>query len=216
MLKLESIKIKKGDKVIFSDLNIIFEKGKSYALVGSSGGGKTTLLNIIAGFEKVKEGIVLFDNQDIQKINNTLFYRKRLGYLFQNYGLVENMTILKNIEMGIAFKKWSKKLKQEKIQNVLDILNLKTDLKRKVSTLSGGEQQRIALARLILKEPDLILADEPTGSLDAKNGEMIMSHLLNMISDNKTIIIATHDLDLAAKCDEVIDIERFKSNMTVN
>ncbi|MHD0398160.1 ATP-binding cassette domain-containing protein [Staphylococcus simulans] len=210
MLKLENINIKKGKKAIINQLNFTFERGNSYALIGPSGGGKTTLLNTIAGFETLKEGTVIFEGKDLKKVNHTLYYRDKLGYLFQNYGLVENMTVFQNIEMGIAFKKWRKKLKVEKMNTMLDLLNLSVDLKRKVSTLSGGEQQRIALARLILKSPELILADEPTGSLDPNNGALIMKHLLDMTNDNKTVIIATHDMRLAQSCDEVIDIGKFK------
>lgn len=210
MLKLENINIKKGEKTIINNLNLKFEKGKSYALIGPSGGGKTTLLNTIAGFEKLKEGSVLFEGKDLKKHNPTLYYRNKLGCLFQNYGLVENMTVFQNINIGIAFKKWSKRLKKEKIQSMLHLLNLSVDLNRKVATLSGGEQQRIALARLLLKSPELILADEPTGSLDPKNGETIIAHLLDMTKANKTVIIATHDMRLADSCDKVIDIGKFK------
>lgn len=214
MLNLENVAVAKGDKTILKNVNLIFKAGKSYALIGPSGGGKSTLLNVIAGFEKLQQGNVIYKEKNLKKQNKVQFYRHELGYLFQNYGLVENMSVLDNIEIGIAFKKWTKKEKLKVIEDEMKALNLNIDVKRKTASLSGGEQQRIALIRLLLKNPDLILADEPTGSLDQKNGNMIVSQLLKLVEKNKTLIMATHDMNIAKQCDEIIDISKFREYIT--
>lgn len=138
------------------------------------------------------------------------FYRDALGYVFQNYGLVESMTIHQNLDMALAFKKVSKSERQQLKTQCLQKVGIDMNHKRKVATLSGGEQQRVALARLILKQPRLILADEPTGSLDEGNGQKVMELLFDMVDDTRTLIIATHDLTLAQQCDEIIQVDLLK------
>lgn len=209
MIELKNVTIQKGKRTIFDNVNLTFETGKSYALIGHSGSGKSTLLNTIAGFETLKQGEVHLDQRPLK--TNYRFYRDVLGYVFQNYGLVESMTINQNLDMALAFKKASKSERQQLKTNCLQKVGIDMNRKRKVATLSGGEQQRVALARLILKEPRLILADEPTGSLDDGNGQKVMELLFDMVDETRTLIIATHDLTLAQQCDEIIQVDLLKT-----
>ncbi|USO99780.1 ATP-binding cassette domain-containing protein [Oenococcus oeni] len=128
----------------------------------------------------------------------------------QNYGLIDNQNVKENLDIGLAYRKIPAKEKSALKKQVLEDLNLKVDLHRRISTLSGGEQQRVALARLILKDPKVVLADEPTGSLDQDNGLVIITHLLKMAGKGATVIIATRDPAVAEKCDQRINIEDFK------
>ncbi|MCD0982422.1 ATP-binding cassette domain-containing protein, partial [Staphylococcus aureus] len=180
----------------------------SYALVGESGAGKSTLLNIIAGFEDVSQGSIYIEDKLLKK--KVDFYRYTLGYLFQNFALLENQTISQNLDLALKFKK-NKKDNMNLKKEVLKKVGLDLDIKRIVSSLSGGEQQRVALARLILKDPKIILADEPTGSLDTKNGKIVIDLLLKLLDENKTMIVVTHDLELAKRFDVIVNISELRS-----
>ncbi|MGJ5711925.1 ATP-binding cassette domain-containing protein [Staphylococcus auricularis] len=210
MIQIDNLAIKKSDKFIFEDFSYTFESGKSYALMGHSGCGKSTLLNAIAGFEKYQQGEIKVNGKKLKA--NTQYYRKVLGYLFQNFALIDNETVSHNLDIGLAFQKGSKAKKEAKKKSYLAALGLADiDLKRKVSTLSGGEQQRLSLIRMLMKDPKIILADEPTGSLDKDNGEVILHQLLDSLTDQKVIIIATHDLDIAKQCDTIVNLEQHVS-----
>ncbi|MCD0592866.1 ATP-binding cassette domain-containing protein, partial [Staphylococcus aureus] len=167
-----------------------------------------TLLNIIAGFEDVSQGSIYIEDKLLKK--KVDFYRYTLGYLFQNFALLENQTISQNLDLALKFKK-NKKGNMNLKKEVLKKVGLDLDIKRIVSSLSGGEQQRVALARLILKEPKIILADEPTGSLDTKNGKIVIDLLLKLLDENKTMIVVTHDLELAKRFDVIVNISELRS-----
>ncbi|WP_367121202.1 ATP-binding cassette domain-containing protein [Staphylococcus capitis] len=208
MIKLENVTVTKDYQQIFKDLNLEFERGKSYALIGKSGSGKSTLLNIIAGLEDSKNHDIYIEGK--KERFRTSFYRYKLGYLFQNYGLIETKSIDENLDIGLKFLHLSKKEKKELKSFYFKKFEVTADLKRKIHTLSGGEQQRIALSRLILKNPKIILADEPTVSLDAKNGQKIIKALLSLKAKDRVIIIATHDQLIAKQCDEIINVEDYR------
>jgi putative ABC transport system ATP-binding protein len=209
VIKLENVFVKKGNKNILDGCNFNFEKGKSYALVGESGAGKSTLLNIIAGFEDVSQGSIYIEDKLLKK--KVDFYRYTLGYLFQNFALLENQTISQNLDLALKVqKKKNKKDNMNLKKEVLKKVGLDLDIKRIVSSLSGGEQQRVALARLILKDPKIILADEPTGSLDTKNGKIVIDLLLKLLDENKTMIVVTHDLELAKRFDVIVNISELR------
>lgn len=177
--------------------------------MGESGHGKTTLLNIIGLISNKSSGdITIYNsiNPNISSKEAMLLRRNKIGYLFQNYGLIDDESVLWNLKLALAYKKISKKEKINKIDNLLEEFNILKLRNKKVYQLSGGEQQRIAIIRLILKESDLILADEPTGSLDSENRNFIMSSLKNLNKTGKTIIIVTHDPYVASNCEKVINI----------
>lgn len=208
MIELKDLTIQKGNTHILKKLNLKFQCGKSYALIGKSGCGKSTLLNTIAGLEKTGKQYVYFNGQLEQFKSN--FYRDKLGYLFQNYGLIDNLTVNENLDIGLAYKKISKKEKEQIKIRYIEQFGLSNSLKRKVHTLSGGEQQRVALIRMMLKDPIVMLADEPTGALDPKTGQMIIQSLFGLVDKNKVLILATHDMAIANQCDEIIDLEQYR------
>ncbi|MGF3072373.1 ABC transporter ATP-binding protein [Facklamia sp. P12934] len=196
-----------GQRSLFADLNLNFEAGTSYALTGQSGSGKTTLLNMIAHLEVYDQGQILFKGQDLKSIKDFVFFRDYLGYLFQNFGLIENETVEANLALGLIGKKLSKPDKKTRMHEILDQVGLNyLKLDRKVFELSGGEAQRVALAKVILKDPPLILADEPTASIDNENAKAIMKKLLSLSNDNRVILIATHDPLVWEMVDQVVDL----------
>ena len=195
-----------GSKKIFTDLNLKFESGKSYALIGGSGSGKSTLLNIIGRLEKIDSGNVLVDKQDIWKIKERTFFKNTVGYVFQNYSLIENKTVYDNLKLITKDKKT--------ITDVLEKVGLSSDyLHQKIYELSGGQAQRVAIARMLMKPCKIILADEPTGALDGKIGKEIIRLLLNEIAEDKYVIIATHDPAVYNEVDVIIDMKDIGDNV---
>ena len=195
-----------GSKKIFTDLNFKFESGKSYALIGGSGSGKSTLLNIIGRLEKIDSGNVLVDKQDIWKIKERTFFKNTVGYVFQNYSLIENKTVYDNLKLITKDKKI--------ITDVLEKVGLSSDyLHQKIYELSGGQAQRVAIARMLMKPRKIILADEPTGALDGEIGKEIIRLLLNERDEDKYVIIATHDPAVYNKVDVIIDMKDIGDNV---
>lgn len=189
-----------GSKKIFTGLNLIFESGKSYALIGGSGSGKSTLLNIIGRLEKIDSGNVLVDKQDIWKIKERTFFKNTVGYVFQNYSLIDNKTVYDNLSLITKDKKT--------ITDVLEKVGLSSDyLHQKIYELSGGQAQRVAIARMLMKPRKIILADEPTGALDGEIGKEIIRLLLNETAEDKYVIIATHDPAVYNEVDVIIDMK---------
>lgn len=195
-----------GSKKIFTDLNLRFESGKSYALIGGSGSGKSTLLNIIGRLEKIDSGNVLVDKQDIWKIKEKTFFKNTVGYVFQNYSLIENKTVYDNLKLITKDKKI--------VTDVLEKVGLSSDyLHQKIYELSGGQAQRVAIARMLMKPRKIILADEPTGALDGEIGKEIIRLLLNERDEDKYVIIATHDPAVYNKVDVIIDMKDIGDNV---
>ncbi|MFC4653340.1 putative bacteriocin export ABC transporter [Lactococcus nasutitermitis] len=192
MIELINITKKFDNHMIFEDFSYCFEAGKSYGLIGRSGCGKTTLLNIIGKLETADNGEVLINKKALKDIKEQKFFRDDVGYLFQNYGLIDNETIEQNLELAFVGKKMRKIERREMMLKVLKKVNLEADLKRKIFSLSGGEAQRVAIAKIMIKNPPIILADEPTASLDEKNGQEVIQLILNLKDEEKIIIIATH------------------------
>ncbi|EHG11551.1 putative bacteriocin export ABC transporter [Streptococcus intermedius] len=206
MIRLEKVSKQFGERLLFSDISIEFKAGKTYALIGLSGSGKTTLLNMLAKLESY-EGQIIYRGKNLKQYKTSDFFRKELGYLFQNFGLLENQTIDENLRLGLIGQKLKKDERQkrelEALKNVgLDYL----DLGKRIFELSGGEAQRVALAKIILKNPPLILADEPTATLDPETSKDIMTRLIALKNDHRVIVIATHNPIIWKMADEVISI----------
>lgn len=210
MIELQHIWKQFGSRIIFSDLNLNFQSGMVYALIGDSGCGKTTLLNMLAKLETFDKGEIVYKEKSLTSLKNEEFYRNELGYLFQNFGLLESQTIRENLELGLIGKKQNKKQEKERLLlQALQAVRLDyLSLNQKIYELSGGEAQRVALAKIILKNPPLILADEPTASLDPKNSKEIMEILLELRNANRTIIIATHNPSIWKMADQVIHLSQ--------
>lgn len=192
MIELNNISKAFGNKIIFENYSLVIDDGDFIVVTGESGCGKTTLLNIIGSLESVDSGNVVADGLDIsKKSNQTEYLKNQVGFLFQNFALVDNKTVSKNLD--IVKKSCRSKVS---IDQALEAVGLSDKKEQKVYSLSGGEQQRIALARLMVKKCKYIIADEPTGSLDRKNAQIVISILKKFNEEGKTIILATHDEDL--------------------
>lgn len=206
MIRIENVKKDFNSDTKIHLKNIKFENGKTYAILGVSGSGKTTLLNIIAGIVNPNEGKVLIDDVDITSLTQKEkdnFRLANIGYIFQDFKLIEDMTVEDNLNL----------LKIEKIEcididNILGQVGLINKRKTKVKKLSGGEKQRVAIARALIKSPKIILADEPTGSLNYEKGLEIMELLKEFHKkSNHVMIFVTHDDRMAKFADEVIRFE---------
>ena len=194
MIELKNISKKFGSRQLFSDTNLHFEGGKIYALIGTSGCGKTTLLNMIGRLEPYDKGQIIYDGTSLKDIKPSVFFRDYLGYLFQDFGLIESQTVKENLNLGLVGKKLKEKEKMSLMKQALNRVNLSyLDLKQPIFELSGGD-------------PPLILADEPTASLDPKNSEELLSILESLKNPNRTIIIATHNPLIWEQVDQVIRV----------
>ncbi|MGT2772557.1 ABC transporter ATP-binding protein [Streptococcus marimammalium] len=207
MIRLEKVGKQFGERVLFSDISMTFEAGKVYALIGSSGSGKTTLMNMMGKLESY-DGTIFFRDKDLSKYKPSDFFRHESGYLFQNFGLMESHTIEENLKLGLIGHKLSKAEQHKKEKDALERVGLSyLSLNKKIFELSGGESQRVALAKVILKNPPFILADEPTASIDPETAKVIMDILLSLRDENRVIIIATHNPSIWAMADEIISMD---------
>ena len=205
MIKIEHLAKSFGERTVFQDINLQFTAGKVYALIGNSGCGKTTLLNILAKLEPYDKGSISYRGQELKQIKPHHFFKNELGYLFQNFGLLENETVSANLELGLIGQKLTKQEKKQREEEVLEKVGLDyLTLDQKIYELSGGEAQRVALAKVILKDPPLILADELTAALDPEISQEIMNLLLSLKKPDRLMIIATHNPAIWEKADEVI------------
>ncbi len=193
MIELKNIHKQFDEKVVLEDFSYQFENGQSYALTGRSGSGKTTLLNMIGKIEKPDTGDVLIDQKQLRKIPEQVYFQNYAGYLFQNYGLIDNETIEQNLTLAFVGKRIKKAEQKSQMLAALKQVNLTLDLSRKVYSLSGGEAQRVAIAKIILKKPMIILADEPTAALDEKNGQEVVDLMKQLVTDDTILIVATHN-----------------------
>ncbi len=208
MIKIHQLTKTFGDRTVFSDLNLNFDAGKVYALIGNSGCGKTTLLNMVAKLEPYDQGSIQYKGKDLRKIKPTNYFRNELGYLFQNFGLIDNKTVSENLDLGLIGHKLDKQKKRETKEEVLNRVGLSyIQLDQKVYELSGGEAQRVALAKIILKDPPLILADELTAALDPETSQEIMDLLLTLKNKERLIIIATHNPTIWKQADQVVSLK---------
>lgn len=199
------------DKNVFNNINLEINEGEMLAITGKSGAGKSTILNIIGLLDKVDSGKIELFGRDVTNLsrrNKEILLRNKISYLFQNFALIDNDTISKNLDVALYYSKMNKKDKELLKIRILNELDLEISLNKKIYSLSGGEQQRIALARILLKPSELILADEPTGSLDSKSREKILSILKLLNHQGKTIVIVTHDDDVANICSRTISIDK--------
>lgn len=201
MIELCNISKKLGSKQLFADFSITIPDNSFVIITGESGCGKTTLLNIIGGIEHADSGNILFNGKDIKNYSKRIFYRDEVGFLFQNFALIENQSVEHNL-MLLPRKAQT----HYDLHQALDLVGLNGYEKKKVYQLSGGEQQRVALARLILKKSNVILADEPTGSLDERNSSIVMQHLHAFNKQSKTVIMVTHDKSLLKDATMTIDL----------
>ncbi|MCM1121166.1 MAG: ABC transporter ATP-binding protein [Eubacterium sp.] len=198
-----------GKTRVLDRVNVSIKKGEFVGIVGDSGSGKTTLLNLVGGMDCVSEGTITVAGDvisDFDEKRRTLYRRRRVGFIFQDYNLINELTVYENIILPFQLK--GKEIDEKLIDGFLDMLKLKEKKNAFPMQLSGGEQQRTAVLRSMLSEPDIILADEPTGNLDSKNTQVVVK-LLKHFSDrmDKTILFVTHNLELTKECDRVVVVK---------
>lgn len=200
MIEIKGLKKQFDETVVFSDMNLEIRDGEFVVFAGKSGCGKTTLLNIIGGLEKPTEGTVCVNGTDIShtRVRQT-YFMKEVGFLFQNFALIENKTVRWNLNLV-----QKKARSQVPLEEALEMVGLSDKADTMVYKLSGGEQQRVALARLLFKQCSVILADEPTGSLDAQNADAVMDILHKMNKDGKTVILVTHSEKIIQQEERVV------------
>lgn len=207
--ELVNVSMRYQDHMVLENINLKVCEGEMLAITGKSGSGKTTVLNIMGLLENPSGGTVkLFDKNSprIGSAQANRLLRTRIAYLFQNYALIDDETVDYNLEIPLLYSRKTRKEKQKLKIDALEKVGLDIPLKQKIYGLSGGEQQRVAIARTLLKSCDLILADEPTGSLDADNRNEIVKLLKGLNNEGKTIVIVTHDQYVAEACDRIIKL----------
>lgn len=210
MIQVKNLNKQFNGEYLFTEFNLSVNKGEMIAITGKSGSGKSTLLACMCGLEKFDKGKIEINKRNIANMkqkDKVLIYRNEIGYLFQNYALISHETINYNLEIVLSYKKLSKAKKKELKLEALNKVGLDKSLDTKVYTLSGGDQQRVAIARLLLKEPLVIFADEPTGALDEVNKHIILKLLLEF-KGKSTIIIVTHDEEVMNYCDRNIQLSK--------
>ncbi len=194
----------KKEKTVLDDISFTVNKGEFVCLVGRSGAGKTTAFKMILKEEKPTKGRIFFDNEDIHKIRSSRFYkiRRRIGTIFQDYKLLPSKTVYENVAYAMEVTGASDKEIARDVPEVLDTVGLLEQASHFPHQISGGEQQRTAIARALIHQPDIILADEPTGDLDPYNSRGIFNLLLRINNSGTTIILATHDKDAINNLDK--------------
>ncbi|GAA3964813.1 ATP-binding cassette domain-containing protein [Thermobifida alba] len=205
MITVKNLTKSFGPRTLWRGLDLTVPAGRMLALVGASGSGKTTLLNCMGLLERPSSGQILYEDTDLTRLGpggRRRFRRDRLGYLFQDYALIENATVKANLDVA------RRRGIRPDHTRILQRVGLAGREREKVHHLSGGEQQRVALARLMVKQPSLVLADEPTGALDSDNGAMVVDVLRQMSRQGCTVVIATHNDDVRDACDAVFDVHR--------
>ena len=189
--------------------NLEIERGKFTAIVGRSGSGKSTLLQIMGGLERPDSGVVMIDGRNLFELKGNqlaVFRRKKIGFIFQDYNLIPSLNVWENVVLPMGLD--GRKVKKEDVMKILEQIGLEDKVEAMPNTLSGGQKQRVAIARALVSSPAIILADEPTGSLDSKTELEVMALLKKCVKDfNQTLVMITHDETIAQMADVVVVIE---------
>lgn len=212
---MELVRLNKVSKVlsgneILQGVNIQLKKGEFVSLVGPSGCGKTTTLNILGAMDKVTSGEYFFNQKPIHNMNGfelAKFRANSIGFVFQSFNLLKRYSVYENVKLPFEYYNAETADMEERIDNVLEKVGLKDKKFEMVNKLSGGQSQRVAIARAIIRDPELLLADEPTGNLDSKSAEQIVTLLKELNQDGVTILLITHDEDIAKSTDRIIKMK---------
>ena len=211
VLRLENISFAYDKKPIFKDLNLEFQKGKVYAIVGRSGTGKTTLLSVLSGLASPTSGKVCYVGKDIEKMNKYDFRSKYVGVVFQGFNLLTKLTAFENVSLSMDIANFPVQDKKQYVYDLLDSVGLDEEkANSRILKLSGGQQQRVAIARALSCQPEIILADEPTGNLDGETEAEIMKILRNLADQGKCVIIVTHTPAVAKAANYIYDLSKLK------
>ncbi len=202
ILSLNNISFSYGKTPVLKGISYEFEMGKMYCIVGKSGAGKTTLLSLLSGLANPTEGEIIYDGKNVAKIDKYTFRSKYIGVVFQSFNLITKYTALENVILSMDVAGYKTKNKKARALELLDSVGLdEEEANRRVLKLSGGQQQRVAIARALSYDPDIILADEPTGNLDGETQNEIMAIFRDLANQGKCVILVSHSPDVAAACD---------------
>lgn len=214
ILKIDKVSYRYQDAIeddyVLRNRSYTFEEGKVYAIKGKSGSGKTTLLSLLSGLEKNYEGSIQFDGRELRSLDLDSYRSRDIGIVFQSYNLLPSLTALENIILSMNISKVKVENKEQKAVELMKSVGLKESQKdRRVLKLSGGEQQRVAIARSLSYQPKMILADEPTGNLDKETENEILKILKNLAKkENKCVIIVTHSENVCSQADVVYELKK--------
>lgn len=190
--------------------NLKIQKGDYIAIIGPSGSGKSTLMNLLGCLDKPTSGKIFIESNDVSRLNeNELarIRREKIGFIFQKYNLIPTLNAMENVELSMGFAGVDSQQRTAKAKKLLELVDLSKRLTHKPSEMSGGEQQRVAIARALANDPSIILADEPTGNVDTKSGENIMSILEEVNQRGETIIVVTHNMAIAQRARRILRIQ---------
>jgi putative ABC transport system ATP-binding protein len=206
-----------GDSIVKAvcDVHLDIKKGEFVAIVGPSGSGKSTMMNMVGALDFATKGEIYLDNLNIERVSESQLAQirgRKIGFIFQTFNLIPTLNALENVALPMIFQGVSKWKRTERAKELLKEVKLESRMYHLPSELSGGERQRVAIARALANDPEIILADEPTGNLDSKTGEEILDMFLMLNKKGKTIIMITHELNLAKKAQRII---RIKDGMIV-
>ena len=209
ILSLQNISFSYDRTPILKDLSYEFEKGKMYCIIGKSGAGKTTLLSLLSGLATPNAGDILYDGKSIAKIDKYTFRSKYIGVVFQSFNLITKYTALENVILSMDVAGYKTKSKKQRAMELLERVGLDEDeANRRVLKLSGGQQQRVAIARALSYDPDIILADEPTGNLDRETQNEIVEIFKSLAKQGKCVILVSHSAEVADMCDERYELTK--------
>ena len=209
LLSLQNISFSYDKTPVLRDISYDFEKGKMYCIIGKSGAGKTTLLSLLSGLAKPTAGDIIYDGKSIAKIDKYTFRSRYIGVVFQSFNLITKYTALENVILSMDVSGAKIKDKKQRALELLDSVGLDEDeANRRVLKLSGGQQQRVAIARALSYNPDIILADEPTGNLDRDTQKEIMDIFRELANQGKCVILVSHSHDVADMCDERYELTK--------
>ena len=209
LLSLQKISFSYGKTPVLRDISYDFEKGKMYCIIGKSGAGKTTLLSLLSGLAAPSAGDILYNGKSIATIDKYTFRSRYIGVVFQSFNLITKYTALENVILSMDVSGCRIKDKAEKALALLDSVGLDEDeANRRVLKLSGGQQQRVAIARALSYDPDIILADEPTGNLDRDTQKEIMDIFRALADQGKCVILVSHSPEVAELCDERYELTK--------
>ena len=218
IIEVEKLEKTYGSKVktpALRGVSLKIPRGSFSCIVGQSGHGKSTLMHLLGGLDKPTRGSVFIDGTDISKLSDNRLSELRtqkIGFVFQFFNLLQNLTASENIQTAMMFGKISSKAQKKKTEELLALVGLSDKANSKPSELSGGQQQRISIARALANNPDILLMDEPTGNLDSESEAEVLKHIFEIHKAGKTIIIVTHNQELAKKSEFIFEIRDGKIN----
>jgi len=201
-----------GDTKIHAvdNVSLQIKRGDFVALIGPSGSGKSTMMNLVGALDLATEGDIFLDNQNIEHLHESELAQirgKKIGFIFQTFNLIPTLTALENVMLPMIFQDTSREERIERAKKLLERVKLSHRLEHLPNELSGGERQRVAIARAMANNPEVILADEPTGNLDSKTGEEIVSMFNQLNKEGKTIIVVTHDINIAKHANKIYKLK---------